>query len=233
MHVSILVSTLILIGGIVGGIILLGMPDNFGAGIGVLVGGYLVYAGVSICLSDIRGYITNMKKFDDYKTTYDKMVTGRGYFHFWIECYHYRTVRTKNGTRRQKVVTHTASEDYFPRESIDQSGNITGISDLRKYVFVNYLKRFYFTDPASSQNFDNAYNSFISRNRRDQYQNYSQTFQIQGFQDQVGFCMMGDSAHNSVIYFVLVLIGLALPYSCILERSVSRYAINILKRLTC
>jgi hypothetical protein len=37
------------------------------------------------------------------------MVTGKGYFHFWIECYHYRTVRTKNGTRREKVVTHTAS----------------------------------------------------------------------------------------------------------------------------
>ena len=50
----------------------------------MLIGGYLVYAGVSICLSDIRGYITNLKKFDDYKTTYDKMVAGRGYFNFWI-----------------------------------------------------------------------------------------------------------------------------------------------------
>jgi len=27
------------------------------------------------------------------------MVNGRGYFRFWIECYHYKTVRTKNGTR--------------------------------------------------------------------------------------------------------------------------------------
>jgi hypothetical protein len=47
--------------------------------------------------------------FDDYKQTYDKMVKGKGYFTFWIECYHYKTVQTKNRSRQQKVVTHTAT----------------------------------------------------------------------------------------------------------------------------
>lgn len=75
------------------------------------------------------------------------MVTGRGYFHFWIECYHYRTVRTKNGTRREKVVTHTASMNYFPVESIDESGNVTGIQEIKKYVFIKYEKKFYFNTP--------------------------------------------------------------------------------------
>ncbi len=104
---------------------------------------------------------------------------------------------------------------------------------MKKYVFVNYLKRFYFTDNASQQTFDRAYNNFISRNRRDQYQNYTQTFEVQGFEPEVGFCQLGDSAHNSAIFFVFTFIGMALPYACVLERSVSRYSINILKRLTC
>jgi hypothetical protein len=45
--------------------------------------------------------------------------------------------------------------------------------------------------------------------------------------------MLGDSVHSVAIFYILTLIGFALPYSCVLERAVSRYAINILKRLTC
>jgi len=50
------------------------------------------------------------------------MVKGRGYFHFWIECYHYVTVRTKNGTSRRKVVTHTATMDFQVAQCFDESG---------------------------------------------------------------------------------------------------------------
>jgi hypothetical protein len=64
MHVAVIVTTLLLIGGIAGGVILLlGSADNFGAGIGVIAGAYVIYVGVSICCSDIRGYISNLKKF--------------------------------------------------------------------------------------------------------------------------------------------------------------------------
>lgn len=101
------------------GIAILAAKISLQAGIIVIIASYLIYLICSIFCSEIRGYITNLKKFDDYKATYDKMKVGRGYFHFWIECYHYRTVRTKNGTRREKVVTHTASIDYYPVESID------------------------------------------------------------------------------------------------------------------
>jgi hypothetical protein len=68
MHVAVIVCTLLLIGGVVGGVILLKSGDqNFGAGIGCLIGGYVVYSIASICCSDIRGYITNLKKFENYK----------------------------------------------------------------------------------------------------------------------------------------------------------------------
>ncbi len=62
------------------------------------------------------------------------------------------------------------------------SGNITGIQDIKKYVFINYLKKFFFNDKNSEIKFNAAYSSFISKNRRDQYQNYSQTFDIDNFQ---------------------------------------------------
>jgi hypothetical protein len=108
-----------------------------------------------------------------------------------------------------------------------------GITDLTKYVFVSYMKKFYFTNEESARIFQRTYDSFISRNRRDQYQNYTQTFEIQGLEPEVGFCMLGESGHNAVIFYAMVILGLALPYSCIIERAVSRYEINILKRLTC
>lgn len=65
------------------------------------------------------------------------------------------------------MVTHTATERYNPILSQDTSGNITGIQDITKYVFINYLKKFYFADANSERNFNNAYSNFISRNRRD------------------------------------------------------------------
>jgi hypothetical protein len=81
-----------------------------------------VYWIASICCSSIREYISNIKKFEQYQALYNQMVKGRGYFHFWIECYHYVTVRTKNGTSRRKVVTHTATMDFQVAQCFDESG---------------------------------------------------------------------------------------------------------------
>lgn len=84
MHIAVLVGTAIMVGGVAAGVILLGDPTLFNVAIALLVAPYCLYLITSICCSQIRGYITNLKKFDDYKQTYDKMVIGRGYFHFWI-----------------------------------------------------------------------------------------------------------------------------------------------------
>lgn len=233
MHCAVIVVSSILFGAVI--LVAIG-SNNFLSVTAValiFVFAYLIYLVSVCCCSNIKGYITNLKKFDDYSTIYNKMVAGRGYFHFWIECYHYRTVRTKNGTRREKVVTHTAREDYRPKISEDVSGNISSIKDITKYVFINYLKKFFFDNPQSESIYQNAYNSFISRNRRDQHQNYSSTFDIEDFEDEVGFCALGEASHNSFLFYLTTFLGMALPYACILERSVSRYAINIVKKLTC
>lgn len=117
--------------------------------------------------------------------------------------------------------------------SEDTSGSIVGIEDITKYVFINYLKKFYFVNQNSEAAFNRAYSAFVQRNRRDQYQNHTNTFDIDGFQDEVGFCALGEGGHNCFLFYFTSFLGLAFPYSCILERSVSRYSINIVKRLTC
>ena len=68
---------------------------------------------------------------------------------------------------------------------------MTGISDITKYVFINYTKKFYFTDAKSQAQFSAAYSSFVSGNARDQYNNHTQTFEIEDFEAEVGFCMLG------------------------------------------
>lgn len=104
-HVPIIVVSVIFLGCLVVGIV--GQSAGFldvGGMVPMIVVSYLLYLGIAICCSDMRGYLANMKRFVDFQDTYDKMCKGRGYFHFWIECYHYET-RTRTVRRNGK--THT------------------------------------------------------------------------------------------------------------------------------
>lgn len=80
---------------------------------------YFFYLCISCCCSDIKSYIENTKKYDAYQGTYDKMVQGKGYFSFYIECYHYINTGTGRHRRRRKVVTHTATQRFNFTESVD------------------------------------------------------------------------------------------------------------------
>ena len=110
-----IIATVLLLAAII--VVIVG-ANNFldGLAIGLIIGcTYLVYILIVILASDMRGYISNLQKFEDYKRLYDQTVEAKGYFDFHIECYHYRTVRVdENSTRQEKVVTHTASERYIP-----------------------------------------------------------------------------------------------------------------------
>lgn len=84
MHVNCIVGSVIFFAGvIVSGV----GANNFleMLAVGLIIGiTYLIYLIAVICCSSIKGYITNLKKFDEYKTIYDSMVTAKGHFHFWI-----------------------------------------------------------------------------------------------------------------------------------------------------
>lgn len=142
------------------------------------------------------------------------------------------TVRTGKSSSRRKVVTHTATIDYQVRECYDESGQIESIYENTTYVFINYLKRFYFTDNKSEENFRRAFNAFVTANIRDVYQNHSHTFELVGYEEEVGFTAAGSNPHNGILFYVFTLLGMGLVYSFIIERMASRYEVGILKRLT-
>lgn len=84
MHTAVVIGTLLFIAGIIVGAIGFGnFLVDYSTALVICIP-YLVYLICAVCLSDIRGYITNLKKFDDYKKTYDGMVAGRGFFRFYI-----------------------------------------------------------------------------------------------------------------------------------------------------
>ena len=84
MHVPVIVASILFWAGIIVGAVGL---DNFLEAVitGVIIGiTYLIYLIVSCCCSDMRGYVTNLQAFDDYKKIYDTMVNGKGFFSFYI-----------------------------------------------------------------------------------------------------------------------------------------------------
>ncbi len=107
-HMAAIVVSFVLIGGII--VAAVGFMNflDLGGTIALIAGTYFLYAFFAICCSDIRSYVSNMKKIGQYANTYQKIRNGRGFFKFYIECYHYHTVRSNSGTTRMKNVTHTA-----------------------------------------------------------------------------------------------------------------------------
>ena len=53
---------------------------GFGGSIAMIIISYFAYLITACCCSDIKGYLTNIQAFDDYKKIYDIMVSGKGYF---------------------------------------------------------------------------------------------------------------------------------------------------------
>ena len=223
LHIVLGVMTGILIAGFVIGGVGFNKFLSMGGSVGIILGSYVLYLILGLCCSDIREYISNTKRNAEYEATYSKMVKGRGFFKFWIECYHYVTVRTKNGTSRRKVVTHTANEIFHVAACFDESGQIGNIIDEKSYIFIHYLRRYYFTDDQSQNRFVAAFNSFVHRNSRDTHQNYSHTFDIEGFEEFAGFTAMGETNRTKCTFYVFNLLGMGLPYACIFERFVARY----------
>ena len=83
-HPSIIVGSIILWAAI---ILVAAGSNNFltGAAVGIIFAiSYIVYLCCVCCCNDIKGYITNLKKFDEYATLYQSMVDGKGFFRFWI-----------------------------------------------------------------------------------------------------------------------------------------------------
>ena len=108
-------------------------------------------------------------------------------------------------------------------QTIDESGQLEGIMDTKSFIFINYIKRFYFDNDESQNRFIASFNNFVARNTRDVHQNYTHSFEIQGYEEHVAYTAMGDNSKSIIFFYVFVLLGLGLPYACIFERGVARY----------
>ena len=80
----ILASTLIMFAAIIMALVGLNNFLELTAAGGMIAGGVVVYMASSFCLSTIRKYVFNLKKFSDYSTLYNKMKHSKGYFVFHI-----------------------------------------------------------------------------------------------------------------------------------------------------
>jgi len=83
-HILILIMTIIMIGGIVVAIIGLNKFLQLYMVAILIAAPFLLYIGITFCCSQIRGYIFNLKKFDQYQNIYNTMKLGKGYFTFFI-----------------------------------------------------------------------------------------------------------------------------------------------------
>ena len=231
-HTAIMMVNLLFLALLVTAIIGFNRFLDTGGFIAIIIVPYFFYLFIACCCSDIKGYIEKMKKFDDYQETYDKMVRGKGYFKFHIECYHYVRRSTRRGqSSSRKVVTHTATENFICAESIDESGQLMNIEDIKNFVFINYLKRYNFVDEQSEARFKDSFKSFVARNTRDKHQSYNHTFMIENHEEIVCYTALGENSKSKVLFYVFTLLGMALPYACIFESSVARYNLGMLKRL--
>ena len=231
-HIPLAAGTVILIAGVAVGVAGVHSFLTVAGSVILIVISYIIYLACGCAFSELREYISNLKHLDDYQQTFSKMAQGRGYFKFSIECYHYETVWRSKRTERRKVVTHRAEELFQPAACCDESGKIESIFDTKNFIFVHYLKRFYFTDDASQGRFVAAFNAFVSRNSRDSFQTYDHQFEIEGYEEFTAFTMLGDAPKSQAKYFLCTLLGLALPYACFFERDVARYDVGLLKRVS-
>lgn len=236
-HLWVLLLNLYMIGSIAGGVVcylVQAFPTSPVVGPAMIIAqGYLIYIIVAICCSESRKYIMNVKPYTEYQNTYNGMVQGKPYFQFYITCYHYETRRDSKGRSRQvKVTTHTANEQYTPSEWVDESGVIQEIQETKNYVFLKCNSRFYFGNPSGQARYNGAWSRFLSMNTRDTHQDKSSTFRINNFEEEIGFTARGMSSHSIPFFFLFTFLGLGYPYSIILETTVARYEINILKNIT-
>lgn len=109
LHLPVVFANIIFLAGLVVGLVDLNSFLTIGASIIIIVSSYLVYIIVTFWFSEVRRYLSNSKRMEEYEGTFNKMKAGKGFFTFKIKCYHY--TRRRNG-RSHKRVTHRAKEIF-------------------------------------------------------------------------------------------------------------------------
>jgi hypothetical protein len=140
---------------------------------------------------------------------------------FSIECYHYETREVYNystksyTTKREKVVTHTATE-YLKyksfRDESDQDPPLpTGVEAIRLY----FSRSIYFAADGSNERYEEQFQDFVRRHDRDTYKDTSREFSIPGFKEYS--LAFADPEHppfyfSRLLFWVAALSSVGMPY---------------------
>jgi hypothetical protein len=161
------------------------------------LGFYLFYLSEAYCCSSTRKYVGNIVNLDAITKYFSTMRQTAPVITWHIECYHYRTRRTKNGTRRTKVVTHRAHMNYQYRAWRDVSPAIDGLENYG-LTKMQFNKTFIFGNQQTSADYETRKNQFIWANKRDVHQNFWMVHDIAKFEARM-LCEGAPGAVGSMI----------------------------------
>ena len=190
-----------------------------------------------------RKYLSNIQRSTEYERIYYSVTQASGHFVFHVECYHYETRVTyhtmtdKDGntytearTTQERVVTHTATENITPVDCKDESGHIEEIIEKKSVIFLKYESRYLFVDQRSENLLHSSFENFKRYNNRDVHQDSSFKFIIPGMVERLAFFTR--KPITTEYFYIFGILGMAFPYCLWLESTISRYTIQITKRLT-
>ena len=104
-----------------------------------------------------------------------------------MECYHYRRVKSGKSTKRKKVVTHRAKEDFIFSDWVDLSDQLYTLFFIETLKVIRLsVKETIEFGAAASKNYEVQKENFISSNRRDKHNDFSVIQRVPGLIKNIG-----------------------------------------------
>ncbi len=154
----------------------------------------LLYYILVLCSSNFRYFMGQTDASKIYEEM-DQMFKSPPHIVMNIVCYHYETRtththhkgHTSTSTHTVRVVTHTASQDFVYRSWRDISGlfrldtSEAAKDESMAFVKLELSTDITFSNDGTADDFNEARERFKAANRRDRFQDYSESFTIEGF----------------------------------------------------
>ena len=152
-----------------------------------------------------------------------------------IKCYHYETVRDRNGNQHQsKAVTYTGSTQFFFNSWLDISDCLQMPRPGSKTLLIKVEKEFTFADNVSRRTFDQFKKDYIRENKsRDTCIEHSVKLEIPGFKERLMGSNRKPPCWMSLPCFCLAhLLLLGWPYRWLLKRRTDKAEFKLKKEIS-
>eukprot|EP00801_Mesodinium_rubrum_P004093 Mrub_04095.p1 GENE.Mrub_04095~~Mrub_04095.p1 ORF type:complete len:433 (+),score=37.68 Mrub_04095:108-1301(+) len=157
----------------------------------------IIFLYIAFC-SEAAGYLMNIKNKRETVDQIDKIIQEKPICRFYMTCYHYeqrqRTVKYtdddgneqyKTEYYQEKVITHTATEEFHYRYWTDRSINIEKMIKYTKCLRLNSIKKLIFFDEKTDRKYQKYYNRFVSNHSRDVHNDHREEMTIPNFQASI------------------------------------------------